>query len=242
MNNRVVCFVLMLMISLTGFSQKSAKETMDFAKKIDWFGQASIKIPFGNKTVYVDPFRLPGNDTPDVVFITHSHGDHLDVNEIAKLNGNNVLIVAPETCESKLKEGGFENLVLVKPGDEFDLDGIGVKVVPAYNVVKTSFHPQANNWVGYIISYNGFSIYHPGDTERIPAMQSIDCDIAFMPLGQTYTMNSVEEAAEAIKDIGPKVAIPFHYGLYEGKTADAQTFKSLLDGECDVLIKELKDR
>ncbi|MFC0875967.1 MBL fold metallo-hydrolase [Saccharicrinis sp. FJH2] len=242
MNNKTVWFVIISMISVTGFSQKSAKEVMDFAKKIEWFGQASIKILFSDKTVYIDPYKLPGNDTPDVVFITHSHGDHLDVNEIAKLNGNKVLIVAPETCESKLREGGFDNLVLVKPGDEFDLDGIAVKVVHAYNIVKVRYHPKANNWVGYVLTYDGVTIYHPGDTERIPEMKGINCDIAFMPLGQTYTMSSVKEAAEAVKDVGPIVAIPFHYGLYEGKVDDAQMFKSLLNGSCDVLIKDLKVR
>lgn len=239
---KTVLFVTMILVSASVFCQTSKEKVMKFADKIDWFGQASVKIPFSNKTVYIDPYRLPRNDTPDIVFITHGHGDHLNVNEIAKLNSENVLIVAPETCESKLRDGGFENLVLVNPNDEFDLDGIGVSVVPAYNVVKTQFHPKENKWVGYVITYDGMTIYHPGDTERIPEMKDITCDIAFMPLGQTYTMNSVEEAAEAIKDIDPTVAIPFHYGLYEGKVEDAETFKSLLDGTCEVLVKVLKNK
>lgn len=229
-----------LMLAITSFGQKKTSDAMKFAQQIEWFGQACIKIPFSDKTVYVDPFNLPGNDKPDMVFITHGHGDHLNVDEIAKLASDKVMIVAPTSVGDKLKDGGFNNLVLVKPGDQFNLEGINVEVVPAYNVVKTKFHPKSNSWVGYIITYDGVSIYHPGDTERIPEMKQIDCDIAFMPLGQTYTMNSVEEAVNAVKDIEPLVAIPFHYGIYEGKEEDAQTFKSLLSGTCDVLIKPLK--
>jgi len=67
-------------------------------------------------------------------------------------------------------------------------------------------------------------------------MKAIECDIALMPLGQTYTMNSVEEAAEAALDTGAEIAIPIHYGMYEGTKEDAQKFKELLEGKVEVLI------
>jgi L-ascorbate metabolism protein UlaG (beta-lactamase superfamily) len=58
-----------------------------------------------------------------------------------------------------------------------------------------------------------------------------------LPLGQTYTMNSVKEAADAAIDVKAKVAIPIHYGLYEGCENDAKEFKKLLEGKVDVVIK-----
>lgn len=56
-------------------------------------------------------------------------------------------------------------------------------------------------------------------------MKDIVCDIALLPLGQTYTMNSVEDAAEAAIDVKAKIAIPFHYGLYEGTEEDSVKFR-----------------
>jgi L-ascorbate metabolism protein UlaG (beta-lactamase superfamily) len=109
--------------------------------------------------------------------------------------------------------------------------------VPAYNVVKTNYHPKGNKWVGYILTIDGVKIYHAGDTERIPEMQEFTCDIVMLPLGQTYTMNSVEEAAEATLDVQAKIAIPIHYGMYEGTVEDAKKFQELLKNKVQVVIQ-----
>jgi L-ascorbate metabolism protein UlaG (beta-lactamase superfamily) len=69
-------------------------------------------------------------------------------------------------------------------------------------------------------------------------MKDIRCDVAMIPLGQTYTMNSVQEAAEAALDVKAKVAIPIHYGMYEGSAQDAREFQNLLKDKIKVLIKE----
>ncbi|MCK4836639.1 MAG: MBL fold metallo-hydrolase, partial [Candidatus Aminicenantes bacterium] len=97
---------------------------------------------------------------------------------------------------------------------------------------------KENQWVGYILTIDGIRIYHAGDTERIPEMKNFSCDIALLPLGQTYTMNSVKEAAEAAIDVKAKIAIPIHYGLYEGKTQDAVEFQNILKDKIKVIIKE----
>ena len=69
-------------------------------------------------------------------------------------------------------------------------------------------------------------------------MKTFSADIAMLPLGQTYTFNSVDDAAQAAKDVHAKLAIPMHFGLYEGTAEDAVTFKSLLKGSIPVIIKE----
>jgi L-ascorbate metabolism protein UlaG (beta-lactamase superfamily) len=50
-------------------------------------------------------------------------------------------------------------------------------------------------------------------------------------------MNSVEEAAEAAKDVKAATAIPIHYGVYEGTKADAMLFRKLLEGQTLVVTK-----
>ena len=51
-------------------------------------------------------------------------------------------------------------------------------------------------------------------------------------------MSSVEEATEATMDVKAKIAIPIHYGLYEGTAEDAKNFKKILKDKVKVIIKE----
>ena len=201
---------------------------------IHWIQQSCFKIEAPNEKIYTDPLSVTKTDEADIILITHPHGDHFSPADIDKLTGPHTVLIAPAGCDYT----GTAKRVILKPGEVYvSKKGIKIKAVPAYNIVKTQFHPQGNNWVGYVITVNGVTIYHAGDTERIPEMQDIRCDIAMLPLGQVYTMNSVEEAAEAARDINAMVAIPMHFGLYEGTGADAQTFKDLLDGYVKVVIK-----
>ena len=89
-------------------------------------------------------------------------------------------------------------------------------------------HMKNSNYLGYVIDFDGISVYHTGDTERIPEMKEIKCDIILVPLGQKYTMNSVEEATEVVKDTKAQIAIPIHWGMYEGSKNDALLFEELL--------------
>ena len=110
-----------------------------------------------------------------------------------------------------------------------------IQTVPAYNIVK-NFHKKESDYLGYIINFDGIKVYHTGDTERISEMKEVDCDIILLPLGQTYTMNSVEEAAEAVKDTKAIIAIPIHYGLYEGTLEDALKFMAILERSNNQII------
>ncbi|MEM4170038.1 MAG: MBL fold metallo-hydrolase, partial [Thermoproteota archaeon] len=76
---------------------------------------------------------------------------------------------------------------------------------------------------------------HAGDTDRIPEMASIKPDVSLLPVGGTYTM-SVEEAAQAAKDIGVGIFVPMHYGSIVGGKADAERFRSIV-GENAVIIE-----
>jgi len=214
-----------------GFRWHSINEMV---QNIHWIQQSCFRIDGHKSKVYTDPLSITKNDVADIILITHAHGDHFSPDDINKLTGPNTLIIAPADCNYT----GTAKWIVLKPGEVyFAKNGVKIKAVPAYNITKTQYHPQSNNWVGYIITMNGVSIYHAGDTERIPEMKNIYCDIAMLPLGQTYTMNSVADAAESAKDVHAKVAIPMHFGLYEGTEADAQTFKALLDGKIKVVIK-----
>lgn len=210
-------------------------------ENIHWYGQSSIRIKFNDKLIYIDPFMLTENDPASIVLITHPHFDHFSIEEIKKVASYSTRIYAPKECCDKLKTAGFHNCFEVVPVQFFMADDIGIETVHAYNTIKTN-HPKDKNWVGYLLTLGDLKIYHPGDTNRIPEMQFISCDLAFMPLGQTYTMQDVQEAADAILDVKAKVAIPFHYGIYEGDEGSAQLFKKLLANKVITVIKEPKNK
>jgi L-ascorbate metabolism protein UlaG (beta-lactamase superfamily) len=81
--------------------------------------------------------------------------------------------------------------------------------------------------VGYIVEINGRRIYHAGDTDLIPEMSQIRCDVALLPMGGTYTMDA-DEAAQAVGRIRPQVVVPMHWGDIVGSRKDVERFVSLV--------------
>ena len=210
---------------------------MELIDRIQWLGQAAVKIETNGITIYIDPYLIKQKDKAGYIFITHSHYDHLSEEDIKKLATKNTQIFAPYDCVPKLIDWGYHNVTGIEPGHKEEFDTFKIETVPAYNIKKTTYHPRGNKWLGYILTIEGQRIYHAGDTELIPEMKDIDCDIALLPLGQTYTMNSVEDAVQAALDVKAKTAIPIHYGLYEGTKDDAAKFRELLKDKVEVNIK-----
>ena len=123
---------------------------------------------------------------------------------------------------------------IVKPGSKLTAAGVEIEVVPAYNIDK-AFHPKDNNWLGFIITIDGTRIYHAGDTDLIPEMDTFSVDIALLPVSGTFVMTA-DEAVEAAKRLNPRLAIPMHYGAIVGSEEDALQFKKALKGTCEVAV------
>lgn len=191
---------------------------------IRWFKQSAFL--FEEASVYIDPWGVPGDAPPArAVMITHAHGDHFSMEDIRKVTTDRTVFVAPLDVADAL-QGEVGEILVVSPGDAFEVIGYSVDAVPAYNVKpdRLNFHPKNNNWVGYVIAIGGVRYYHAGDTDLIPDMEPIHCDVAFLPIGGTYTMDP-GEAAEAAKILSPKMAVPMHYGFVVGSPTDARYFR-----------------
>jgi len=201
--------------------------------KISWLGHAGFRIVGEGKTIYIDPFKIKGGPTADIILITHNHFDHLSVDDIKKVSSPQTLVIGSKECEAKFRLLGLEYKI-VKPGMDVDVSGVKVEAVPSYNVDK-SYHPKVDGKVGYVVTIGGVKIYHAGDTDRIPEMASIKPDVSFLPIGGTYTMDA-EEAAQAARDIGVGTFIPMHYGAIIGGNSDAERFRSIL-GENAVILE-----
>ena len=205
-------------------------------ENIEILCHSSIKINKG-KVIYIDPFKIDKNyNDADIIFVTHDHFDHYSEEDIDKVRKTDTVIVAPEDLLTKLLRKGFEqnNIITVMPDQKYIVEGIKFTTVPAYNINK-QFHPKENNWVGYIIELQGNKYYISGDTDITEENKKVKCDIAFVPVGGTYTMNS-KEAANLINEITPKIAIPIHYGSIVGTKQDAIDFIKLLHPEIKGII------
>jgi len=183
--------------------------------EITFVGHGTLMMTFDGKTIHIDPFSRVADyaDLPkaDVVFVTHEHGDHLDVNALEQTRTESTIVVLTERCAERV-DGG----VVMSNGETQTVAGFGVEAVPAYNVVHMRsedmpYHPKgAGN--GYVLTFGDTRIYIAGDTENTPEMKALeDIDYAFLPMNLPYTM-SPEMVADAVKAFKPRVVYPYHYG------------------------------
>ena len=206
--------------------------------KIEVLCHSSIRIEGENKIIYIDPYRIKEekNDA-DIIFITHSHYDHFSEEDILNVKSDNTRIVVTTDLLEKTLELGFkkEEITIVNQNNLYTILDIAVNTIPAYNINK-QFHPKESNWVGYILTIEGKSIYVAGDTDINEENKNVKCDIALLPVGGTYTTN-YEEAAELANLINPELVIPMHYGEIVGGKEDAIKFKKLINEKINVEIQ-----
>ena len=189
------------------------------------------------KIIYFDPFKIEENyNDADVIFITHDHYDHYSEEDIDKVVKGDTIIVVPEDLKTKLlkKEWKEENIITVRPNESYTVKNIEFKTIPAYNVNK-QFHSKENAWVGYLLEIEGVTYYIAGDTDITEENKKIKCDVAFVPVGGTYTMD-YKEAAELINEIKPKVTVPTHYGSIVGSKKEGDKFLKLVNPEIEVEV------
>ena len=203
---------------------------------------ASFQIKTADQNIYIDPSTnhtgLKKNDfePADMILVTHGHGDHFDKKLIKDIRKLGSPIIAPPNLKKEIKGGIVWDLV---PGQFMKMvtsEGT-IWATEAYNVKRVRpngepFHPKGFG-VGYIVKLGGKKIYHAGDTDLIPEMESIadaDIDVALLPSGDTYTMD-LEEAANAALLIKPKIAIPMHL-----KGADPALFKEKVESQSDIKV------
>ena len=200
-------------------------------ENVDFLGHASFRIR-GSKILYVDPYRLDNGEPADIIFVTHSHFDHLSLEDIKKIAARNTAVICSKDCVEQVKSLVGE-VIGLDPFETTEVGEVLVESLPAYNIGK-EYHPRANNWNGYVFALDGVRYYHPGDTDKIPEMEDVRTDVAFLPVGGTYTMNC-DEAAEAVNLINPTYAVPMHYGSIVGSDSDAKRFVELVGKRAKII-------
>lgn len=200
--------------------------------------QSSIKIK-ESKILYFDPLKMNEVDTSDkadIIFITHPHYDHFDINDIKLIKKDSTKIVGPKDILDKCIDiFDKDNIIIIEPNNTITIDNIKITTVPAYNLNK-NFHKKEYNWLGYVIELDNKKYYIAGDTDYIEENTNIDCDIAFIPIGGVYTMDH-KEAADFVNKLKPKQVVPIHYGMIVGTYNDFLHFKESVNVEVLELIE-----
>lgn len=202
---------------------------------------SSVRIEAQDGTaLYFDPFQLVEEPhDADVVFVTHDHYDHLSPEDAAKVMNAGTVVVAPASCadEARAKLGGAQ-VVAAETGSVFEVAGVQVEAVPAYNVEpgRLQFHPRENGWLGYVVTVDGVRYYVSGDTDRNPDNEQVACDVALVPIGGTYTMDAVQAAA-FVNALHPQAAVPTHYGTAVGPKDAVDAFVPLVNKDIAVIVK-----
>ncbi len=194
---------------------------------------ASLVIEFNNVSIYVDPVN--GADTykdmkkPDLVLITHIHGDHFDMKTLSGLDLSQATILVPQSVTDKMPAEWKNKIVVLHNGDSSVMHGIPIKAIAMYNMPgdSTVHHPKGKG-NGYVLNLGGKRFYISGDTEATPEMKNLkNIDVAFICMNLPYTMD-VPEAASGVLAFKPKIVYPYHYRTPKG-FSDVAKFKSLVN-------------
>jgi L-ascorbate metabolism protein UlaG (beta-lactamase superfamily) len=208
-------------------------------ENIHWLGHDAFRLD-GSSTVYIDPWKLPAGAGPaDLILVTHDHFDHFSAADIASIATAATTLIGPAAVTGQVN--GLKTVTLA-PGESAAVGGVTVTAVPAYNLDKfrrpgEPYHPREAGYLGYVVEMDGLRVYHAGDTDAIPEMKDVRCDVALLPVGGTFTMTA-EEAASACEALSAAVAVPMHFADIVGTRADAERFRELCHTPVTILSPE----
>ena len=189
---KALCLALMTTLMTGICSCDNSKTTLTY------IGHASVKIVASDGTVlYIDPAYSEwdyANDPADYILVTHGHDDHKPHRSL------------------KLKEGGqkIDNTMALQGGvyGTFDLGPFKVEAVAAGG----NRNHDVRYCVGYLVTVDGITIYHAGDTSKIDQMNDLSSrhiDYAMYPIDGMYNMDATE-AEEVANLVGACCNIPIH--------------------------------
>jgi L-ascorbate metabolism protein UlaG (beta-lactamase superfamily) len=207
--------------------------------KLKYFGHSAFQITTNYRIkILIDPFLDDNPLSPikskDVdaqfIIVTHGHGDHVgDSLKIAPRCGSLIICVNELAEWFKSKGVNAHNMHI---GGSHNFDFGKVKFTIAHHGSLTPDNQYAGEASGVLITIDGKTIYHTGDTGLFYDMKLIGemspVDYMLLPIGDNFTMG-IRDAAKAVELTNPKIAIPMHYNTFPVIHSDPNEFKKLVE-------------
>ncbi len=204
--------------------------------RVTYVGHATLLIEIGGVRVLTDPIlsgrvahlRRHGGAVDagslgdlDAILVSHAHLDHLHAASLRKLAAKRPqpALVIPPALRRHVAKLGFERVVALSSGDATAIAGLPVAATPADH--DTRRHPLGppGEAVGFLLGEPGSQVYFAGDTDVFPEMATLTENLAtaLMPVwgwGPSLGPGHLDPraAAEALRLLHPRLAIPIHWG------------------------------
>lgn len=209
---------------------------------IQYHGHSCVQISDGEHSLVIDPFLTdnsaasakPQDIRVQHVLLTHAHADHIqDAAAIARANDATLVAIHELATYMSWQGVAVRDMNI---GGRLSLGYAELQMVQAFHSSSIIKHDTqeivyAGMPAGYLIRWGGRTILHAGDTNLFSDMKLIgernEIDLAFLPIGDLYTMGP-EEAAEAAEWLRAKSVTPVHYNTFELIRQDGARFAELL--------------
>lgn len=210
------------------------------ALSFTWLGQSGFLFDIDGHTALIDPFLTDNPLAPanaeeipaEIILITHGHGDHVgDAAIIAKRTG--ALVIGTPEITGWLKKQGVTNTWEGNVGGTYEGDYLTAKFTMAFHTSSLPDGSYGGAAMGFIITAGGKRVYHAGDTGLFGDMRLIGetkLDLAFLPIGDKYTMG-IEDSIAAIKMLNPRYVVPMHFNTFPSLAQDASAWARRVNAE-----------
>jgi N-acyl-phosphatidylethanolamine-hydrolysing phospholipase D len=224
--------------------------TVQDGDSVTWIGHMTVLLRLGGVTILTDPWfsryaspvkgigphryappALSLAELPplDVVLVSHSHRDHLDLDAIGALpNRERITAVVPLGVGHFFRERGYGRVIELAWDEAADLRDLRVTALPAIHWSKRSlFHTNDTLWAAYALeSADGARVYFGGDSDYGPIHAEIGrrfggFDLALLSIGGFYNDGvhcAPENCVRLGLDVGARTLVPLHWGtIYLGE-------------------------
>jgi len=196
--------------------------------QLTFLGHSCFLLEEKSSRIIIDPYlsgnplaeEKPENIKVNYVLLTHGHGDHLG-DGIMIATDNDATVVAPfELAVYCSKQGCKVHPMHI--GGSYNFPFGRVKLTIAHHGSGNDLGGESmaymGNPCGFLVTIDGKTIYHAGDTGLFLDMQLIGeldkIDIALLPIGDNFTMG-IDDALKAAEFLKPKLVIPMHYKTFD---------------------------
>ncbi len=202
------------------------------------FGHSAVQIETGGTTLLVDPF-LTGNPhaegvvtpaelSPDVLILTHAHGDHYGDTEAIVRRASPQLVAPFEVTQYVGQKTGHENAFGMNVGGGYTFPWGRLTITDARHSSSFPDGTYGGPATGFVLQTDDRTVYNTGDTCLFAGMERLaerfpHPDLLMLPIGDVFTMGP-DEALDVVALVRPKAVLPLHYDTFPPIRVDVEAF------------------